>query len=380
MKAQSLVWHPQQKWAKPKADVADAQLVVLMGSRECLEASTCLADLRDKFPRAYVIGCSTGGQIIKRDVTDGTAIALAMKFAHAKLRFARETITDPTQSHSVGHRIGCALSAPDLKSVLVVSNGLCVNGSRLVSGLCSGLGEDIIITGGLAGDGASFIKTVVVADGQLGSNQVAAVGFYGHGMIVGHGSAGGWDAFGPRRVITSSEGNTLHRLDDRPALELYKQYLGDEAEGLPGTALLYPLMISDPENRAHAVVRTVLSVDHDLNSMTFAGDIPEGWTAQLMRGQFDNLSAGAAQAGHAAAIKQSVGNSDIAAILISCIGRRLLMGESIVDEIEAAIDTLGAPTACIGFYSYGEISPHPQTGACELHNQTMTITTLAEIE
>jgi hypothetical protein len=113
--------------------------------------------------------------------------------------------------------------------------------------------------------------------------------------------------------------------------------------------------------------------------MTFAGDIPQGWTAQLMRGHFDRLTAGAADAARQARSKLGAGENDPRfSILISCIGRRLLMGQRTADEAEAVGVELGPDTQRLGFYSYGEISPHAKSGMCELHNQTMTITTLAE--
>jgi hypothetical protein len=207
---------------------------------------------------------------------------------------------------------------------------------------------------------------------------VAAIGFYGTALRIGHGGAGGWDQFGPRRRVTRSTGNVLFELDGEPALDLYERYLGDDAAGLPSTALLFPLRVYDPEHPDHAIVRTILAVDHAARSMTFAGDVPQGWVAQLMRGNFDRLAAGAAQAAREAQNDLADRTGDELAIFVSCIGRRLLMGQSIVDEVEAASAALGTGVKHIGFYSYGEISPHNPSGICQLHNQTMTITTLYE--
>ena len=208
---------------------------------------------------------------------------------------------------------------------------------------------------------------------------VAAIGFYGNAIRIGHGNAGGWDEFGPRRRITRSNGNVLFELDGEPALELYKRYLGDEAKGLPGTALLFPLRIHDPKQPDRDLVRTVLAVDHNTGSMTFAGDMPEGWVSQLMRGNFHRLASGAAMAARqsVAAFAEKPGNDSVA-ILVSCIGRRLLMGQRTVEEVEAAGGELGAKMPTLGFYSYGEISPHAASGVCQLHNQTMTVTTFTE--
>jgi hypothetical protein len=207
------------------------------------------------------------------------------------------------------------------------------------------------------------------------------IGFYGPAIRVGHGSAGGWDLFGPRRRVTKSAGNVLFELDGEPALDLYERYIGPEdVKGLPGSALLFPIQVYDVDQPDSAVVRTVLAVDRDKRSMTFAGDVPQGWTAQLMRGNFDHLAAGAADAARQARAGLSAGDDDPQfSILVSCIGRRLLMGQRITDEAEAAGAELGPSTPRLGFYSYGEIAPHPKSGTCELHNQTMTVTAFAEV-
>jgi hypothetical protein len=99
-----------------------------------------------------------------------------------------------------------------------------------------------------------------------------------------------------------------------------------------------------------------------------------------MRGNFDRLAEGAADAARQAQAGLKVAKDDHQfSILVSCIGRRLLMGQHISDETEAAGIELGADTLRLGFYSYGEISPHDKSGICELHNQTMTVTSFAEV-
>ncbi|HEY5216686.1 MAG TPA: FIST C-terminal domain-containing protein, partial [Pseudolabrys sp.] len=260
-----------------------------------------------------------------------------------------------------------------------LSDGLNVNGSELVAGINAQVG-DVSITGGLAGDGSQFVETLVGIDSPPRSRMIAAIGLYGTAVKIGHGSAGGWDVFGPHRRITRAKGNVLLELDGRPALELYERYLGeDEIKALPGSALLFPLQIHDPKRPDHQIVRTILAVDRNDKSMTFAGDMPEGWVAQLMRGNFNRLALGAADAAQQARDGlNDCRDNDGVAILVSCIGRRLLMGQRALDEIEAAGAALGSHLHRLGFYSYGEISPHAASGICELHNQTMTVTTITE--
>jgi hypothetical protein len=378
MRATQLNWTDNAGWIDSGDSGNDAGLVLYFGTRKTIACGSRYHELRTKFPGAHIVGCSTGGQIVGDDVVDDTVAAAAIKFDATRLKLACEYSKSPEESRECGAAIGRALAAPDLAGVLVLSDGLTVNGSDLVAGLNSVIGKEIPITGGMAGDGADFKETLVGGNCAPRVGKVAAVGFYGDRVRIGHGSAGGWDQFGPRRRITRSEGNVLFELDGEPALDLYKKYLGEEADGLPGTALLFPLRISDPDNPDFNVVRTVLAVDHEAGTMKFAGNMPEGWTAQLMRGNFDRLAAGAADAARQALGSISEGKTDQLALLVSCIGRRLLMGQRAMDELEAAGVELGASTHRIGFYSYGEISPHSASGVCQLHNQTMTVTTITE--
>jgi hypothetical protein len=381
MRVAQLSWSETAGWTAVSGDRANADLVFFFGTRQALACGARYRELRAMFPSAHILGCSTGGQIHNDDVTDDEITAAAIGFDATKLRIACEPALAPESSRSCGGTIGRVLAAPDLVGIFVLSDGLNVNGSELVSGITGAVGERVAVTGGLAGDGADFRETLVGADCVPRKQTVAAVGFYGSAIRIGHGSAGGWDEFGPRRQITRSRGNVLFEFDGQPALDLYELYLGDEeARGLPGSGLLFPLRIFDPERPDHDIVRTILAVDHEARSMTFAGDVPEGWTAQLMRGNFDRLAAGAAAAARQAA--DGIGPSragDQLAILVSCIGRRLLMGQHTADELEAASGEFGPHIPQLGFYSYGEISPHRVSGVCELHNQTMTVTTIAEV-
>jgi hypothetical protein len=376
MRAKQFVWSAAAGWSGDNSEREQTNLVIYFGSRRALADAARFNELRAIFPKALVLGCSAGGQIHNNDVLDDEIIAIAVRFSATTLKLVSEPVDGARGSHACGMAIGRALKSPDLAGVFVLSDGLTVNGSALVAGITTEIGKHVPLTGGLAGDGAEFAQTLVGANDAPRTHRVAALGFYGSAIRIGHGSAGGWDVFGPRRRITRSSGNVLLELDGQPALDLYERYLGEEdAKGLPGTALLFPLQIRNPQRPEHDIVRTVLAVDRATRSMTFAGDVPEGWTAQLMRGNFDRLSAGAADAARQA--QAGIGAGDSVVILVSCIGRRLLMGQRTSDELEAAAAELG-PTMRLGFYSYGEISPHAASGACELHNQTMTVTAFHE--
>jgi hypothetical protein len=381
MHSQQITWSLQAGWSPAATDPEKIALVFYFGTREVLACGRRYRELREMFPAAHILGCSTGGQINNSDVNDDGIVAAAIRFDSTRLRLVDQDVTDASQSWNCGETIGKALREDDLAGVFLLSDGLNVNGSELVNGMVSAIGSDVPLTGGLAGDGANFTETLVGGNCVPRSRIAVGVGFYGKAIRIGHGSAGGWDLFGPRRQVTRSAGNVLFELDGEPALDLYERYLGlEDSKGLPGSALLFPIQVHDAEQPDSAVVRTVLAVDHDKRSMTFAGDVPQGWTAQLMRGNFDRLAEGAADAARQARLGLNAGKDDHQfSILVSCIGRRLLMGQRTSDETEAAGAELGEDTLRLGFYSYGEISPHAKSGICELHNQTMTVTSFAEV-
>ncbi len=377
MRAVSLHWKNGQGWNQ---EPGKADLILYFGAREALADGARFNELRETFSGAHIVGCSTGGQIRNNDVSDDEIAAVALSFDATKVRITCQTIAASAGSRACGEAIGRQLFGDGLAGVFVLSDGLNVNGTELVAGITSAIGREIPLSGGLAGDGSQFSETLVGGDCAPRSHTVVGIGFYGSAIRFGHGSAGGWDVFGPRRRITRSSGNILLDLDGTPALDLYERYLGDEAQGLPGTALLFPLQICDPKDPETTLVRTVLAVDREKRSMTFAGDMPEGWIAQLMRGNFTHLASGAADAARQANDSTgAVAEKQGLALLVSCIGRRLLMGQHVVDEVEAAGAVLGNQMTRLGFYSYGEIAPHALTGFCDLHNQTMTVTTITEV-
>ncbi|MFT3744249.1 MAG: FIST N-terminal domain-containing protein [Pyrinomonadaceae bacterium] len=368
--------HDGSKWSDsfPTEWNSPQTLVIVFGATSFLSNKEPLLELKSKFSRSKIVGCSTAGEILGRTVNDGSLVGAVVQFDFTQLETAMVPIESASESFEAGEKIALALNKPGLKGVLVLSDGLNVNGSRLVSGLNSILPSTVVTTGGLAADHDRFQQTWVLKDGEPTSNYVSAVGFYGDHVSIRHGSKGGWDMFGPERRITRSIDNSLFELDGKPALELYKNYLGDRAAELPASALLFPLSLRVDSNAETSVVRTILSVDEEQQSMTFAGDVPEGSLVQLMRANFDRLIDGAADA---AIMTNGSFTDDVLTIAISCVGRRLILGERAEEELDAVMDAMPIGTTQVGFYSYGEISPSG-TGQCDLHNQTMTLTTISE--
>ncbi|MEI6175616.1 MAG: FIST N-terminal domain-containing protein [Verrucomicrobiota bacterium] len=369
-------WTAETGWNIPPLHPGDPGLVLYFGASSLMDGNAApIHELVAKFPNSVVCGCSTAGEILASRVHDESVVASLVWFDSTRVRAVAEPIANNADSMAVGRRAAAELDAPDLRHVLILSEGLTVNGTALMAGFREVLAPNVAITGGLAGDGPQFKKTFVGLGNSVKSDQLVAVGFYGDGLVVSYSSRGGWEGFGPRRLITRAEGNTLFMLDGQPALDLYKRYLGARASELPATGLLFPLELTQSLTHTNGLVRTILAVDEETRSLTFAGDMPEGWYARLMKATTEQLVDGAACAGNAAANTHTDASL---AILVSCVGRRLVLGQRIEEELEAVIDSLPKSAQAIGFYSYGEVCPGNLGDASELHNQTMTITVLGE--
>ena len=377
MNIEQRLWSSADGWV-PQAHAmgSSAQLMLVFGGTQRLKDESCIKEIQAMYPKARIIGCSTAGEICGTRVQDDSLVCTAVRFDSTRIEGHQVKISECSGSVEAGQRLAAAFNPEALVHVLVFSDGIKVNGSELVRGILQRLPSGVAVTGGLSGDGARFQETLVFLDSLPAAGCVAAIGLYGSRLKVGYGSLGGWDPFGPERLITRSSGNILYELDGQPALPLYKKYLGEHAAGLPATGLLFPLSVRTTHEQDE-VVRTILAIDEAQQSMTFAGDMPKGAYARLMKANFDRLIDGAH--GAAKTSYESIGSSspDLA-ILISCVGRKLVLKQRTEEEIEAVRQVLGDRTVLAGFYSYGEICPSAPNANCALHNQTMTITTFSE--
>jgi len=360
-------------------DTGKVQLVLGFGDKEILKTDNIHHLLHQQYPAAEIILCSTSGEIFEDKVMEHSVAVTAVEFDKTRIKTAMVSIDDFYQdSFNAGFALVKQFElSDDLCYIMILSDGGKVNGSELVNGINEYIQYKVPVTGGLAGDGTSFHSTLVGLNAEPESGKIVAIGFYSSQLKVAHGSMGGWEMFGPERVVTRSKANQLFEINNENALDVYKKYLGSYADELPGSALLFPLSVK-LSGTGEPVVRTILSIDNESNSMVFAGDVPEGAKIRLMKANFDKLIDAAHGAARQTFTSRLVPNPRLA-ILISCVGRKIILDTRTEEEVEAVQEVFGKNTLLTGFYSYGEISPFSSNSKCELHNQTMTITTFDEI-
>ena len=359
-----------------KPALPEANWVLVFGSVKRFKDRNLSKVLQKRYPNANIVGCTTSGEITEQGVYDDSLHITAMLWERSTLKFIAKSINSMEQSHVLGSQIASELAQADLKGVFILSDGLNINGSELVEGIQEVL-PDIPITGGLAGDGAQFSQTYLLNNDQVNDRMVIAVGIYGDNAMVTSGALGGWRPYGPPRKITRAVKNIVYELDGKPALPLYKMYIGYYANTLPASGLNFPFAIMS-EDKSITVIRTLLAVDESANSMTFAGNVAEGSTVRFLKSDHDSLVNGASDAARQILGKQVNLNDKALAICVSCVGRKLVMEDQVSDEVFAVQRLLGVQTSITGFYSYGEICSGEDDGHSMLHNQTMTIAYLSE--
>lgn len=354
----------------------EPNLLFVFGSVDYFKNADQCTLLKDQFPAATIIGCSTAGEISDKGVSDNSVVVTAMKSEKMNAKAASQVIKNGDDSANCGVELAKQLNSADLSAIFVLGRGVDINGTALVDGIRTVVDKKVVVTGGLAGDGGAFQQTFTYLNGVAADNQVVAVGFYGNGLKIGYDSVGGWKPFGPSRKVTKSAANILVELDGEPALDVYKKYLGEDAKGLPASGLRYPFALLNDNEDTTGIIRTILGMDEKAGSLTFAGDIPQGGLVRLMHSDMASLVDGAQKAAKGSFSNHKDGGG--LGILVSCVGRKIVLGDDIDNEIDAVKDVIGDDHHITGFYSYGEICPLSGYTECKLHNQTMTITWFTE--
>ena len=377
MKIAQLVKHKNKNWeyVVEKQKLIEP-LVLVFGNRFMLEEKTVYQELRQIFPDGHIVFASSCAEISSNTVNQNSITVTAIEFEKSKFLIKTSNVLNKDlDSYKTGNDLIKQFPEEGLKYVFVVSEGSFINGSQLTKGMSASTNDNLLITGGLCGDDARFEKTLASYNETPKEGELVAIGFYGDTLEISFSIHGGWTPFGPERIVTKSKDNILYELDGQPALDLYKTYLGDKARDLPGAALLYPLNVTSADEE-QSIVRSILNINEEDNAVILAGDIKENSKVQLMMTNVDNI-ANASERAATQALEHRVNKPELA-LLISCIGRKIVLDQRVEEEIEEVIEVIGKDTVISGFYSYGEIAPFHGEVACQLHNQTMTITLISE--
>lgn len=355
-----------------KVSAENVDLVFCFGNKELMQNNS----LTSVFPNADIVGCTTAGAILSDELFDQSLCVTAVDFEKSTTEVYSANTLDHADSFTLGKHLAKSISHENLVHAFIISETMSVNGTQLVKGISKHLPAHVRITGGMAADDENFKETHVWHNEVTDKPKIVIIGFYGEHIKIGAGSSAGWNPFGPDRLVTRSEGNILYELDGQPALDVYKKYTGDANLNNVATAVRFPLRTKGKD--IPETILTVLKINEQDGSLVYGGDIEQGSTVQLMKTNMNHLIDSVVTAAERAQIS-GIQNDELA-ILVSCVGRRMVLKQSVEEELEYAIETIENKNLfTTGFYSYGEIAPTEDEKFMALHNQTMAITTIGEI-
>jgi len=384
MKIESIVYDlATKKWSVPTLPSgldSERTLLFVSGPAEVIDHASPLAELVRAFPRSFIIGCGTAGSAAVDTVRDGVIAVTIVEFSNTTMSLAQAPVTATSDAFSVGQQIAKKLSKPSLRGVLVVGDGLEVDGAELVRGLNSALDQSIAMFGGLSGDGTRFKRTWVLAGPTIKSGLVAAVGMYGEHVVVTQSNRYGWKKVGAERTVTRSDGRIIYELDGRPALDVYEEAILAASQGGTGvTPIMLPLAVRATARHDKSLVRSVMGVEAQKRCLRLAVDVPQGYLVQTLVGDRAALVSASREAAVAAQEGVTAVGSDAFVFAVSHAGRRAVLGANASEEIASAVTALaGGPTAHVaGFYGYGEITA-TAPGHSDLHNQSIAVAVVME--
>ncbi len=323
-----------------------------------------LAAIQEAYPGLPVVGCTSDGELSSHLQFQEDSIAL-MLFASASVVAAsglgQDLSADPAAACQAA--VAEAMRDGDAPSLcLAFPESLTASAVSVVQALQAALPEGTLLVGGTSADQWNFEQTHQFRDGEVQSDAVAVLLFYGP-LELGVGVASGWRPLGDPGTVTRSESNVVYEIDHQPAVTFYRRYFGVEAEFTPE----YPLDVVDPASSL-SYLRAPLAIEGD-GSITFAGDVPEGCTVRISSAARDAIveacRRSVSDAVESGGIEQATG-----ALVISCAARKQVLGTRTYEEFDVLREALG-DVPIVGFYSYGEIAPLDGAPIARLHNETM---------
>jgi len=376
MQIEQCRWQKEKGWGKGKlpGSLKDAQLVLFFSSKEILDEGALINGLKTSYPQAEIVGCTNEGQILGGEVTDHALVVTAIHFEHSSVVVVSQAVDDTAKSEELGVSLIQKLPAEGLRHVFALGDGSHLAGSSLAKGISSHLSPGIGVTGGFTPPNHRVYHNATLPNGAA-----VLVGLYGDKLQFSYAARTGWKSYGPIRKITKSQGEVLYELDNKPALDFYKEFLGPFANELPGIGLNYPMLVWGPHSdQTTAIARTVVAVDENEKSLRCAGDLPEGYNVQFMITNNEMIVQGAATAAKLSLEAMQHTKPELA-LLMTCVSRKMMMKQRIEEEVEAVSDVLGENVKYTGFYTWGEITPLNFNDTCAFQNQVMAITAIREV-
>ncbi|MDO8593253.1 MAG: FIST N-terminal domain-containing protein [bacterium] len=368
---------------KAMAKVVQPELIIVFASVK-YDQEKLLSGIRRISGATPLIGCSDAGEIVTEGSKEKGVAVMAIE--SDKIDFITANGGEINgQPRQAGEKLAQELKNKGknkLSCVMMLSDVLTGNGADIVRGAQEKLGDEILLFGGAAGDDFAFKKTFSYLNDQVLTSSLVGVGLMGK-FSIGIGVRHGWEPIGLPLKVTKSAGAVVQELNNKPAIRVYEDYFGKQAEEmkkepLAKMAITYPLGMKIKASDEF-LIRDPITVDSQ-GAITCAAEVPVGAEVNLMIGSKEEAVAAAKKAATIAK-EQLKGAAPAAILMFNCIARCKLFGRYADDEIKAIKSVLGEKVPLIGFYTYGEIAPFGISGEYRkayFHNETAVVIAIGE--
>ena len=320
------------------------------------------------FSASVIIGTTTDGIIEDTNVYNDTkSVATFTTFEKSTLRCAIVKNDDyQNNSYEVGKAITKQLVSENTKVIISFTDGIMTNGEEYLAGIGE-IAPKVILSGGMAADNGKLVKTYVFNKHEITSSGAVAIAIDSTSLNISTDYAFDWFPVGKKLIVTKSIKNRVYEIDGVSAVDTYAKYFGKElAKILPHAGIEFPLIF---QKDGVSVGRAVI-VKHEDNSLTFAGNIPEGTEVRFGVGNAGKILENAKNSINNVLDKfQSIPE---AVFTYSCMARRRFMDDNILDELKI-LKKLGNAS---GFFTYGEFFHSKSSN--KLLNETMTLLVMSE--
>lgn len=343
-----------------------------------MDVEAVTAGIRTTNPDTPLLGCTTAGELADIGAGDMGVVVVALGgggFA-IETSLARNASTSLHEAGADVARGGLAVADSPHRVLLLLTDGLAGDQQEIVRGAYATLGATTRLVGGCAGDGLRMQTTRQIYGDEVMTDAVVAAAI-GSDAPIGIGVEHGWRPVGERLLVTHSEGNVVHRLDDRPALDVYLELLDAPEEARTDHVAFTKFAITHPlglERRTGVEVRFVGDADFDARTLQCIAGVPQGELAWVLEGDEASVLDATDDACDSARA-QLDGREPLGLVAFDCIARRGVLGDP---GLGAEIDRIheqfpGIPLA--GFYTYGEFAR--VEGTRGFHNQTLVVMAVA---
>lgn len=333
-----------------------------------------LSKLLAAFPDLALIGGTTDGEIssvLGFEQDSLTLIVFCSDQISIRAGIGTQVSVDVVAATHAAVAQASAGNSDPVQFCLTLPESLTTSAVQIVESLKQSLGSQVPIFGGLTADQWRFQQTYQFFQDKVYSDAVPVFLFSGP-VLFAHGIANGWQPIGKQGRITQVVQNVVYKIDEQPALDFYKYYLGP----LPPSSE-YPLAVFESSGELMYMRAPSGIYDPTLGSVNFFGDLPEGAIVQITEASRDSILS-ASQTSMQQALQHYPGESPSAALFFSCASRRQVLGSRTGEEYQLIKGNVKQSLPGCGFYTNGEIAPQQQKGATYFHNETFVTLLLGE--